>query len=136
MSSYTSETSSTSSLITPNLPQKYVKTSIGGAGNFLPIPSTAPQSQSFSTISSRSSSSTTSMFHAGIGGFGNRHSVEEMAPPQLERATLRSERQSYHVGIGGAGNRRSSRQDGVAKGDGGRSGVDMMTEKVFRYFPW
>jgi hypothetical protein len=134
MTSYTSEISFLLSISKPHPgTQKYIKTSIGGAGNFLPTPTSSSPS-SHSSSSSRRPSSTTSVFHTGIGGFGNRHSVEEMGRPDPVNKSIRRERENWHVGIGGAGNRRSSVETSGSEDVVVRSGADRMTEKVFGYF--
>jgi hypothetical protein len=134
MSSYTSETSSLLSISKPHLgTQKYVKTSIGGAGNFLPTPTSCSPFR-HSSSSSRRPSSTTSVFHTGIGGFGNRHNVEEIGRPDPVNKSIRRERESRHVGIGGAGNRRSSVETSSSKDVVVRSGADRMTEKLLGIF--
>jgi hypothetical protein len=133
MSSYTSETSSLLSMSKPYLgTQKYIKTSIGDAGNFLPT-TTSSSPSSLSSSSSRRHSSTTSVFHTGIGGFGNRHSVEQKGRPDPVNKSIQRERESWHVGIGGAGNRRSSVETSGSE-DVVRSGADRMAETVFGYF--
>ncbi|KAE9374845.1 hypothetical protein N431DRAFT_438241 [Stipitochalara longipes BDJ] len=135
MTSYSS-TNSTSSLLSPSITsskQKYIKTSIGGAGNFLPSStlstSTSPPS------SRRPSSTTTGIFHTGIGGFGNRANISEQGAMVVKGIDVRAERESWHVGIGGAGNRRSSSvvSEGEESGEV-RSGADRMRERVFGYF--
>ncbi|KAF2490570.1 hypothetical protein BU16DRAFT_426993, partial [Lophium mytilinum] len=89
----------------PSTSQTYIRSGIGGAGNWkraasipsaLPVPQiTTPRHGSFSS---------------GVGGAGNIHSTstrrglsadEELA---REHAIKRSARSGWHTGIGGAGN--------------------------------
>jgi len=103
--SRSSSTCSNSSLIHPSISQTYVRSGIGGAGNYLKateVPSAPPVPQ---IIAPRHGS-----FSSGVGGAGNIHSSSKrpvLCPKEevaREQAIKRNVRPAYHVGIGGAGN--------------------------------
>ncbi|KAI9760776.1 MAG: hypothetical protein M1835_000109 [Candelina submexicana] len=108
-----STSSSTSSLLTHRATRTYVRSGIGGAGNYHLADQLMPPTSIPSTVPIPRGNG---HFSSGIGGAGNIHHASERAVlssnEELVRARVRQRKAptAYHLGIGGAGNRYRSRQ--------------------------
>jgi hypothetical protein len=119
----------------------YIKTGVGGAGNFISRATLTPSIPM--AIPARS---TSNLFHSGIGGAGNRQQTQDRAyltlVEDMDRTALRrgSAATSWHHGIGGAGNRAGSDDGSYAssslssssswKSTGKLSGADRLKQKI------
>ncbi|RDW89406.1 hypothetical protein BP6252_01438 [Coleophoma cylindrospora] len=124
----------------------YMKTGLGGAGNYHAVKAPMPTSSVPKTVARRRHGS----FSIGIGGAGNLRSFKDKAvlTPEQE-ASLQIARQenipeAWHFGIGGAGNRVLCPADASPKSEtfsssslssfsGSMSGADILMEK-FGFF--
>ncbi len=108
-----SSSSSTSSLLSHPTNRTYIRSGIGGAGNYHLADQVLPPTSILPSVTIPRNSG---HFSSGIGGAGNIHHASERAVlssnEELVRARVRRRKVSaaYHVGIGGAGNRCRSRQ--------------------------
>ena len=89
---------------------KRIKTSIGGAGNFLPASTATSTSTSSSHPLPRSQKlpHSTGKFHSEISGFGNTGNYSSESRVAVQVGSVERERESWHVRIGGVENRKYS----------------------------
>ncbi|KAF2457158.1 hypothetical protein BDY21DRAFT_364072 [Lineolata rhizophorae] len=109
MTSFRSSTSSNTSLVERQSSEVYLRSGIGGAGNYRRKSSITLAAPAVPIIGPQSRAGS---FSSGIGGAGNFHKADERAVLSFDeelarsRAIGRNAPTAYHVGIGGAGNRK------------------------------